>query len=151
MKKEHCVKLIKQIEESDIKFESVDFPHKKHYKTDINTPMFSWFIDIIKKEVKELNKNYIPTDWITLLLYKKGDFFNKHTDASSYPGYLSAGYLLNEDFSGGEFVIENEKLSSNIGDLFTFGRDDNHYVTPVTEGIRYSIHFSILLDKKSVI
>ena len=95
MKKEHCVKLIKQIEESDIKFESVDFPHKKHYKIDINTPMFSWFIDIIKKEVKELNKNYIPTDWITLLLYKKGDFFNKHTDASSYPVTGTSAGLLN--------------------------------------------------------
>ena len=48
-------------------------------------------------------------------------------------------------------TLENEKLSTNIGNLFTFGRNDNHYVTPVTEGIRYSIHFSILLAKKSVI
>ena len=50
MKKEHCVKLIKQIEESNLIFESVNFPHKKHLKTDINTPIFSWFNDMIKKD-----------------------------------------------------------------------------------------------------
>ena len=56
---------------------------------------------------------------------------------------LSGGYLLNEDFEGGEFIINDKKLDTPIGSIFTFGRNEMHEVNPVTKGTRYSLHFVV--------
>ena len=108
--------------------------------------------EIIKKDVKRTNPNLELSEWITLLVYKKGDYFKPHTDASSYDAYLSAGYILNKDYEGGDYIIKGNTLNNiEIGELFTFGRDDMHEITEVTNGIRYSIHFALKNPKKSII
>ena len=50
---------------------------------------------------------------------------------------------LNDDYEGGEFILDGETLDKEIGELFTFKRDVPHEVLPVTKGVRLSLHFSV--------
>ena len=82
---------------------------------------------------------------ITLLIYKKGDFFGEHYDTSTYgSGILSGNYLLNDEYKGGNFILDGKKLEVGVGELFTYGREILHEVTEVTDGVRYSLHFVIV-------
>ena len=97
---------------------------------------------------KDLDDDVEPLPWITLLMYNRGDFFGLHTDdkyrGSSEDDILySGGYLLNDDYEGGEFILDGETLDKEIGELFTFKRDVPHEVLPVTKGVRLSLHFSV--------
>lgn len=115
---------------------------------------FDFIKTLINKELKSIDKNYEVSEFITLLKYQTGDFFDKHTDASSYKSakihtILSGGYLLNQNYDGGDFIINSTKLNVGIGELFTFGRTEPHEVTKVTNGIRLSIHFAVNSLKKN--
>ena len=86
---------------------------------------------------------------ITFLIYEKGDFFGEHSDGEyaapkhRQSGVLSGGYLLNDEYKGGNFIVDGKKLEVGVGELITFGREILHEITEVTDGIRYSLHFSI--------
>jgi predicted 2-oxoglutarate/Fe(II)-dependent dioxygenase YbiX len=84
------------------------------------------------------------------MVYTEGSFFKPHTDASSYDAYLSAGYNLNKGFKGGDYIIKGHTIYPDIGELFTFGRDDMHEVTEITKGTRFSVHFAIKNTQKSL-
>tara|TARA_R100000008_G_scaffold86435_1_gene79522 strand:- start:862 stop:1344 length:483 start_codon:yes stop_codon:yes gene_type:complete len=160
MEKKYCKQLITQvINDSALHWKEYDEPHKKHIKAEIHhnsdygpTQHYKWFIELLKKDVKKLNPNYEISDWVSFMVYKRGDYFKPHTDQSSYDAYLSAGYLLNQDFDGGDYIIKGNTLNNiEIGELFTFSRTDIHEVTQITKGNRYAIHFAILNTKKSII
>ena len=112
---------------------------------------FEFVKDIIQSEIKKINSNYLLSDYITFLIYEKGDFFAEHSDGLGIPPnktkkhntILSGGYLLNNDYEGGDFIIDGKKLNVDIGELFYFGRDTLHEITEVKSGIRYSLHFGI--------
>lgn len=117
-----------------------------------NFSEFNFVEEIINKDLEKVNKFYEVGDFITFLIYNEGDFFGNHIDGPSYSSnksntVLTGGYLLNTDFEGGDFIIENKKLSTGIGELFLFGRNDWHEVKEVTSGIRYSLHFAINENK----
>lgn len=129
-----------------------------------NVEEFSFVRDILTKEVKKLNDKYFPSDFIILLIYDEGDYFARHKDQPSgvyTPGgggtvfenklVYSAGYLLNDDFEGGDFMFEDKKLEAEIGELFYFSRDEYHEIKPVTKGRRFSLHFTIDEEKNSLI
>lgn len=110
---------------------------------------FQFVKDIINSDLQKVNENYVVSDWITFLIYNKGDFFGKHKDDDIRYGnrnskiLFTGGYLLNNDYTGGDFIIDNQKLNVSVGELFWFGRDKEHEVTLVESGIRYSLHFAI--------
>ena len=116
---------------------------------------FDFVRDIINKDLQNMGYNdyrcaefVAPTTLgqgpITLLKYVKGDFFGEHSDTSTYgTGILSGNYLLNDEFEGGDFILDGEKLEKEVGELSVYGRDILHEVKEVTSGIRYSIHFYI--------
>jgi hypothetical protein len=117
---------------------------------------FKFVKDIIQKDLTLLNPDYLVSEWISLLIYKPGDFFGTHKDGHSYSSnnydtILSAGYLLNKDYTGGKFLLENNELNSNIGELFTFSRFVTHEITPVETGTRYSLHFAVNKLKSNTI
>ena len=127
--------------------------HNKKWKKNIwlkidNIKDFNFVKDIINSDLKNINKNYKVSDWITFLIYKEGDFFGKHKDDDfdatdkENPIY-SGGYVLNDTFVGGEFIIDNKKLNVGVGELFFFERHLYHEVKEITKGIRYSLHFGI--------
>jgi len=126
---------------------------KKNIWFKINqTKEFDFVKDIIQSDIKKINSKYLVSDWVTFLIYEKGDFFAEHSDGTSYNSkenktIFSAGYLLNTDYEGGDFIINGKKLNANIGELFYFGRDVLHEVREVKSGIRYSLHFAIDTEK----
>jgi len=118
---------------------------------------FDFVRDLITKDLQKINSNYKLSEWITFLIYKKGDYFNKHIDGPSYSSkksntILSGGYLLNDEYEGGEFVVglptrwDSSIIPKDVGKLCLFGRDVYHEVKEVKKGIRYSLHFAV--DKK---
>ena len=121
---------------------------------------FDFVRDIINKDLQNIGYNdyrcaeFIPLNKghqgpITLLKYVKGDFISEHTDENSCisEDTLSGNYLLSsrDDFEGGDFIFDGEKLEKEVGELTVYDRDILHEVTKVTSGIRYSIH--IFIDK----
>lgn len=109
---------------------------------------FNFVRELINKELEYINPTYKISDWITLLIYNKGDFFSLHKDSDSYlpenkRTVLSGGYILNKDFEGGDFLIDGKKLECKVGELFYFGRNVLHEVTKIHSGTRYSLHFAI--------
>jgi hypothetical protein len=120
--------------------------YKKYYKLEIGTiDEFSFVKHLINSDLKKINKNHFVSPFISFLIYDVGRFFKPHTDASSYNDgtVLSGGYLLNNNYEGGDFIIENKKLNVKLGELFVFGRNDFHEVTEIKSGVRYSLHFAI--------
>ena len=76
------------------------------------------------------------------MINKKGDFITEHRDTSSYgTGILSGGYLLNDEYKGGNFILDGKKLEVEVGELFTYGRDVLHEVTEITDGGKIFIAF----------
>ena len=116
---------------------------------------FDFVRDIINKDLQNIDTDYRCSEFeassgvgnqgpITLLIYKKGDFFGEHYDTSTYgSGILSGNYLLNDEYKGGNFILDGKKLEVGVGELFTYGRDVLHEVTEVTDGVRYLLHFFI--------
>lgn len=77
-------------------------------------------------------------------MYEPGDFMDPHTDGDYAYADMSGGIQLNNEYSGGEFIIDSKKLEAEIGELFMFGRSTIHNINKVKEGIRYSLHFHIM-------
>jgi hypothetical protein len=130
--------------------------HNKKWKRNIwlkigNIEDFNFVKDIINSDLKKINKNYKVSNWITFLIYKEGDFFGRHKDDDfnlidkENPIY-SGGYLLNDTFEGGEFIVGDKKLNVQVGELFIFERHLYHEVKEITKGIRYSLHFAVELS-----
>ncbi len=110
---------------------------------------FKFIKDLINSDLKKIDEDYKVSDWITFLIYEEGDFFGLHTDdvlqydSKKKKVLYTGGYLLNEDFEGGEFIINNQKNESKVGDLFLFERHLKHEVLKIKNGIRYSLHFAV--------
>ncbi len=138
-----------------------DYHHSPNLKKSIwirlnRIPEFNFVFDAITEDIKKINQDYVLSqDEYRLLIYQVGDFFKPHVDGITYSesnissinNVLSGGYILNNNFKGGEFYLNKKKLKTNIGKIFTFGRNEIHEVKPVTEGIRYSIHFAVNSSK----
>jgi hypothetical protein len=125
-------------------------PKKNKWVSLHSIPEFSFVKNIIEEDLKKIDDSYRVGNFITLLIYEKGDFFAEHKDEdkSNTPIILSGGYLLNDDYEGGEFIIEGKELNVKVGELFLFGRDVYHEVKKVKRGIRYSLHFGVIPYKE---
>lgn len=79
--------------------------------------------------------------------YKEGQYFDWHTDSNSTiyrDRFTSIVIQLNDNYSGGILEIKNYKkelvqIENKIGTLYMFNSGLLHRVTPVDEGIRYSL------------
>ena len=108
----------------------------------------------IMPHVVKLNKwnyNFSRVEPLQLGIYREGDHYDWHVDddgveydssAGPFAGLnrrLSFSILLNEEFEGGEFVM-NDALSLNkTGQILIFPSTIKHKVNPVTQGTRYSL------------
>ena len=140
------------------KFFDVKVDDKSDKKSKRNTwvqlekiPEFTFVKSIIEEEVKQLDKSYYPTEFITLLVYDEGDFFAEHADGVSSTTVKTGGYLLNSEFTGGEFMLRGIDQKYKVGELFYFNRDELHSIQPVMSGRRFALHFGILKKTESLI
>ena len=72
--------------------------------------------------------------------YKKGDRFEKHDD-NVYNRVYTTGILLNDDFGGGDFIVDtspdsSELFENKIGNCYIIESMLKHEVTEITEGYR---------------
>ncbi len=112
-------------------------------------PEFSFVKDIIDNNLKNVDKTYKCSEWVTLLIYEKDDFFGLHKDDyvdAKNRTVFTGGYLLNDDYEGGEFMISGEKLDAAVGELFMFERKHEHEIKPLKSGMRYSLHFAVNIE-----
>ena len=94
------------------------------------------------KELFEYVNNIIPTGYllngIHLLHYKKGGGCKKHLDVGSNLTIITA---LNDDFKGGELIVDNIQQNMRKGTACIFnGAKYQHSVNPVIEGERFSFN-----------
>jgi len=112
-------------------------------------PIYNSIKEIISRDIQNVKVDWEPTEWISLIEYVKGDFFNVHTDDygsinNKDPKLLfSGGYLLNDKFEGGSFFLNGKRQNHRVGELFYFKRDEPHQVETITSGKRYALHFGI--------
>jgi PKHD-type hydroxylase len=97
--------------------------------------------------------NFTRVEPLQLGIYNEGDHYDWHVDddgqtydasAGPFAGLhrqLSFSILLNEDFEGGEFVMENDVVIplNTKGTMLLFPSTRPHKVNPVTQGTRYSL------------
>jgi Rps23 Pro-64 3,4-dihydroxylase Tpa1-like proline 4-hydroxylase len=105
----------------------------------------AWILNRIIEWVE--NELSIKIDWnggkmkeFYLQSYKKGDKFKKHND-NKHNRVYGAGLLLNDNFLGGEFIVDINKNSSitfnNIaGNCYLFESCLYHEVKEITKGNR---------------
>lgn len=142
----NCSDIIKFIEnKTHLRIEN----EKNHYtKISLNRNTESWIFDFV--ESKLLSK-YKIKNIFRALKYTKGDFMALHKDGDYGHAHLSGGILLNDDYEGGDFIIEGKKLEIPIGEVFTFGRNELHEVKPIKSGVRYSLHFHVMLRERNLL
>ena len=94
-----------------------------------------------------------------LVRYQKGDVFKKHRDNGE--GYNDRYKTLviqlsnSEDYKGGDLLIYNNikqnesytKANRDIGTCIMFASNISHEVTPIEEGIRYSLVIWLTRDE----
>jgi hypothetical protein len=73
-----------------------------------------------------------------LMKYDKGDRFKLHNDARGGRIY-SIGICLNDEYDGGDFLVEKNEITKTTGNAYFFEAIKEHEVTEITNGIRWSI------------
>jgi len=92
--------------------------------------------DILDEVYKMLgNQNYI-CDKMYVTKYNEGQICKNHTD----PTDVTAIILLNDNFTGGDFVLNRRKLRLRRGDILLFGKNTDHAVLELTSGTRYALN-----------
>jgi hypothetical protein len=74
-------------------------------------------------------------------VFETNDWFGIHNDLRDNR-LFSLGVLLNDDFEGGDFKLYNPneiKLNKEKGNSYLFDVSISHEVTPIKNGVRYSL------------
>lgn len=74
-------------------------------------------------------------------VFETNDWFGIHNDSRDNR-LFSLGVLLNDDFEGGDFKLYNPneiKLNKESGNSYLFDVSISHEVTPIKNGVRYSL------------
>ena len=79
--------------------------------------------------------------------YKEGEYFDWHTDSTDVifrDRFTSIVIQLNDTYEGGVLEIKNLKgelvpIENKIGTLYIFNSRLRHRVTPIVNGVRYSL------------
>lgn len=102
-----------------------------------------WIFEKLKSFfILHTNLNFVKNkEQINFHKFIKGDWFGLHDDNRG--GRLFAvGVLLNDDFEGGDFKLYNPNeitLNKEIGNTYVFDVKIKHEITPILNGVRYSL------------
>lgn len=106
------------------------------------------YTDIIKKYANQFLNLNIKNVKVAVLKYIPGDFFGEHTDNNQYSDFThdflyNLNVRLNDDYIGGEFYLNGEEFTNEVGKLYHYESTIPHEVKPIISGIRYSALFYI--------
>ena len=104
------------------------------------------FLDWIENKIGKKIYNRKKYD-LLLKRFKEGEYLDYHTDSdysnTSWNVEYAAGFHVNDDYEGGEFVVyENGKervIGNQTGVPYIFSSDTLHKINKVKSKIRYSI------------
>jgi len=105
-------------------------------------------IDILKNSISLKGFEVTNLGKYQFTQYNEGDFYDWHTDGDETlysHRYCSIVIQLNNQYENGELEIElsNEQepivIKKGIGNLVIFLSSKKHRVTPVTNGVRYTL------------
>ena len=109
-----------------------------------------WLFDVIVPKIHKVNEqnwNFDlterPHEAMQLARYEVGDYFRQHKDKQKNDRLnrnISLSIALNENYTGGELILENIIIDLEVGDAVLFpSLTTNHRVEEVTSGIRDSL------------
>lgn len=131
-----------------IKNYNTNFSYEPRGDWDSWTISNAQYKEYLLQKVKNIIPEGIKNSWINLTVYQPGDNLRIHTDKRSEHTIV---INLNEDYQGGDFVIEQENKKLEIGDTLIFnGGSVKHGVRPVLKGIRYSLNYWFTYDDTKI-
>tara|TARA_B110000977_G_scaffold198041_1_gene282012 strand:- start:4705 stop:5112 length:408 start_codon:yes stop_codon:yes gene_type:complete len=91
-----------------------------------------------KSVLRKLSITHRATLEVAIQYYEVGDSFMPHRDLQGNLRRVSSmSILLNDEFKGGDLMVEHQKATMNKGDATLFTPQDLHWVTGILEGHRY--------------
>ena len=116
----------------------------KHRETDVmqcelllNDAKIKKMNDMLSNFINKINEKYI-INYFQIVKWPTYGYQSEHLDFTIHP-YTSILYL-NDDFEGGETVVEDEIVKPEKCKLIAFRGDKiKHRVNKITKGIRYTI------------
>ncbi len=96
---------------------------------------------------KELNLNEVD-GYLTLFYYKEGDRFPIHVDRIPhtefyYDAVYNVNVMLNEDYEGGEFVLDNIEYKQPAGMVYYYESSKPHGVKIVKSGLKCTLIYFV--------
>ncbi len=147
--KEECKNILDDIL-SNYKSFYVNHPfetdNSSYYKIEITEK--TWYYYKIKNWFRdELDLGEVD-GYLTLFFYKEGDRFPIHVDRMEYTEfYRDAVYnvnvMLNEDYEGGEFLLDNVEYKQPAGMVYYYESTKPHGVKVVKSGLRYTLIYFV--------
>jgi predicted 2-oxoglutarate/Fe(II)-dependent dioxygenase YbiX len=118
---------------------------------------YSTLFEVEDGEIKDLIIQYcseylnldISTINVGILKYIEGDLIQKHVDSGSATNLLSKDFiyniniLLNDDYEGGEFYLNDQPYLKPVGEIYHYKSSEYHEVKKVKRGVRYCALFYI--------
>ena len=117
-----------------------------YYKIEITEK--TWYYNKIKNWFSnELGLGEVDA-YLTLFFYKEGDRFPIHVDKMKYTEfYYDALYnvnvMLNEDYEGGEFILDGIEYKQPAGMIYYYESTRPHGVKVVKSGLRYTLIYFV--------
>lgn len=117
-----------------------------YYKIDITKK--AWYYYKIKNWfTKELNLGE-NDGYLTLFFYKEGDRFPLHVDRIPhtefyYDAVYNVNVMLNEDYDGGEFLLDGVEYKQPAGMVYYYESTKPHGVKVVKSGLRYTLIYFV--------
>ena len=117
---------------------------KSHRKTEVikfenfmSDDRFKYLYSKIVSIAKSINENYFP-NYLEIVRWPKNEYQTIHNDFNYHP--LTSIIYLNDDFKGGETIVDGKKIEPKKGRLISFnGFKLKHEVSKITQGERFTI------------
>tara|TARA_R110000868_G_C10700622_1_gene749085 strand:- start:66 stop:542 length:477 start_codon:yes stop_codon:yes gene_type:complete len=117
---------------------------KSHRKTEVikfenfmSDDRFKYLYSKIVSIAKSINENYFP-NYLEIVRWPKNEYQSLHNDFNYHP--LTSIIYLNDDFKGGETIVDGKKIEPKKGKLIFFnGFKLKHEVSEITQGERFTI------------
>lgn len=138
---DECNRIIDSLPVSDLNTRTVQLKPAElgiWYKNDITDKRIALPVDKtlenrIRKEI--IGEQFISTGKMYVTKYEEGESCKRHFD----PVDITVIILLNNDFTGGHFILERFNTKLKAGDMIVFEKGTYHNVTEITSGSRYAL------------
>lgn len=121
----------------------------------------TWYKEkLVEYALEELGLK-LYTASIAVMKYKEGSKFPRHTDRNRTSEFnmdfrYNINVVLNDDFEGGEFWLDDKPVVGNTpGVVYHYNSDQWHEVKEVTRGTRYTTLFYVrdrdLIEEKKLL